>query len=247
MNRMTVSVLAVAAMAGVAAADTIDLAYLGTGQGRNVRITLEGNSQNVFAGQLRHAATTGVGMGVELAGQTLVTYCADINQLVGSSSSTYEIVNVSVLPSPNSVTTPGGMGEIRAAAIQSVYAYSNSLLGGQHVDLGVNEAFATAFQLVIWELVYDYDGTAGSINLASGDFKATRTNGSALWSDVMGFANDLLTNGIVYDVSAKGLVGLRSGTRQDQLVEMNIPIIPTPTAAALGLVGLGGLAARRRR
>ncbi|TVQ62058.1 MAG: hypothetical protein EA378_06230 [Phycisphaerales bacterium] len=247
MNRLTVTMLAVAAASGVAAADTIDLAYLGTGQGRNVRVTLDGNSQNVHAGQLRHGATNGVGNGVELAGQALVTYCADINQLVSSSSTTYELVSVSLLPSPSSETTPTGMGSIRAAAIQSVYAYANDVLGGQHSDLGTSDAFATAFQLVIWELVYDYDGTAGSIDLTSGAFHASRTNGSSLWGDVLTHANDLFLNGVGYNLNAMSVVGLRSGTRQDQLVEMNVPIIPTPTAAALGLVGLGGLAARRRR
>jgi|GEM_PF-557447 hypothetical protein len=245
MNKMTLSVIAVAAAAGMASANTIDLAYLGTGAGRNVRITLDGSSTNVFAGQLRHQMSNGTGAGAELSGQAMVTYCADINQTVGASASTYEIVDVSVLPSPDSVTTPGGMGAIRAAAIQNLYAYANSM-GAVHTDSSASNDFGTAFQLVVWELVYDFDGTAGSFSLTSGAFSAKQTNGNALWGSVVAIANDLFLNGAMVNSGYTGVAGLRSGTRQDQLVELSV-FIPTPSAAAIGLVGLGGLAARRRR
>lgn len=242
MSRL-IAAATVMACAGIAAADTIDLTFQGQGRGTNIGVVVNGNASGTFAGQIRQDLSNGTGIGTQFDGRSAITFCADLEQQVNQGTTTYDIVNLATIPNPSAII-PGGMGAVRAAAIESIYSYTREVLGLNIASSTLANTFAAAFQIAIWEIVYDYDGTLASLDVTSGLFEATTVSGNALPNSIANAVQDLFTNGVTYNTAATNLLGLYSDAKQDQIIEI---IIPTPTAAAMGLLGLAGLAARRRR
>jgi hypothetical protein len=231
----TFAVVSVAAIAAATSAQAgfVDMKYLGTGRGENVRATHFGTSTNVFAGQLKHRIQNGSGYDAVFNGDHL-TFCSDFFQTVTSSYKTYEVVEVDLIPS----TMP--MGASKASALEALYAASGSaaLANNAAADL------AAAFQLVVWEIVTDFDGTSGSLSMTAGDFRATKTNGNALSSAVQGHLTTLFAAAFGSSEGGPALAGLRSGSNQDQIV-MGFSV-PAPATAGLMVVGLVAAGRRRR-
>lgn len=230
MKILALSIVATAAAS--ANAGFVDMKYLGAGEGSNVRITLNGNSSNVFAGQLRHRITNGSGADAALNGDHR-TFCADLYQTVSSSYTAYEIVEI------DQVSNSHPMGNVKAGAIRAIYTAS----GSAALQNGAASSLATAFQLAIWEIVTDFDGTLASLSVTAGDFKAKKTDGSALSSTVQSYLGTFFAAAVSNNEGAPQLVGLRSDCAQDQLL-MGYSI-PTPGTAVLA--GLGALCVGRRR
>ncbi|MBL8990916.1 MAG: hypothetical protein JNJ48_04970 [Phycisphaerae bacterium] len=213
-------------------ADTVDAKFTGTGRGSNVRITLNTGTVTVFAGQLKHSFTNGVGLGAGLSGQ-MVTYCADISQYVTSTYKTFTIAPVA------SLSDSSPMGAAKAGAIAGLYAFA----GGAQLFSTASNDLATAFQLAVWEVISDYvpeDGGA-SLDVTAGSFKAAKSDGSALSAGVMAHLSNLLAN--INKPMAEGysLLGVSNSSAQDQIV-----LVPSAGTASLAGVGLLCLARRRR-
>lgn len=234
---------AIIAFAGIAAAasfanaaTTVSVKYLGKGAGQDVKMTYNGNTSTVFAGQLKHQLSN-AGAGYSWLNGTHLTYCTDLAQYVTSSTKTYTIEQVENMPG----SSP--MGQAKADALRALFAVAN---GAQAATSASND-YATAFQLAVWEIVTDYSGSSFAINAASfttGNFKAKRTNNNALTSSVVNAASSLYNSAVLFlqnNGSSTQLLGIASGSYQDQLVQ-----VPAPGCAALA--GIGGiLVARRRR
>lgn len=233
------SIIVIAGIATIAAAasaaPTVDVKFLGVGQGQNVTITFNGNNQNVFVGQLRHQLSN-ASAGYEWLNGEHRTYCTDLYQYVTSTTKSYTIEQVENMPGASP------MGLAKANAIRALFAVANANVN----TISASNDYATGFQLAIWEIVTDYSGSnfaINSSNFTSGNFKAKQTNGSALTTGVVSVAssaynaamNYLQTNG--QDTT---LLGIASGTSQDQLLRV-------PTPGALALAGFGGLLCTRRR
>ncbi|HLO42268.1 MAG TPA: Cys-Gln thioester bond-forming surface protein [Phycisphaerales bacterium] len=231
-----VAALFAAFVASNASADFANVKYVGTGKGSNVKMTIGGTTKDVFAGQLKHQISGATGDYAVLNG-TKVTFCTDLLQYVSSSTTQYEFVPVSSVP----MSAP--MGADKAKAIQDMY---NGASGAQLAS-NVSDDFATAFQLAVWEVVTDYNKNVGvaSVGLASGQFKAKKTNGNALSSGVMNAFNTLI--GYIGQASNNNvkIVGMANNHAQDQIVEGQT-YVPAPGAAALASLGLL-LAGKRRR
>lgn len=229
------SALALALAAGLAHADVINVQYTGTGAGSNVAITSPSFNGNVFAGQLKHTLTNGTGAAAAYNGNWL-TYCTDLAQHVTSTTKTYDVVSITQLPD----SSP--MGAAKANAIRSIYNMANTTQSRSDTTSDL----ATAFQLAVWEIVTDFNPALANdgLSISSGAFRATRTNGSALSSGVLAQLNNLFSAAAL-GAGGTDLVGIRSGSYQDQILPIANPV-PAPGSAALATLGLLCCGGRRR-
>ncbi len=225
-------------LASLASADTVNMAFTGVGAGSNVRVNFFGSGNvDVFAGQIAHTITSGTGQAASLVGQRL-TYCGDFEQHVSGSSSVFSVVAPVALHVRGEV-----LGDGRGDAIRQIF----NAQGSSAIASNASAEFATAFQLAVWEILYDYNPSVGvaSINLTGGNIAFRRTNNQALSSNVVSAFNNIIAS-----IGSGGLsntvFALESGTRQDQFI-YGPSIIPTPGTGALALLGAMVTIPRRRR
>lgn len=225
----------VAAAAGTASADSVNVKFVGTGKGSNVKIIAPGVNQNVFAGQLNHEISGGTGLGAILNG-TYVTYCADITQHVTSTTKSYSVVPIEAVPN----VSP--MGMTKADALRNLY----SLGAGVQLTPAASNDFAAAFQLAVWEVISDFNSNLGisSLSITDGTFEAKSTNGNALSSGITNHLNSLFAGifNLPEGSAPVEIAGISHATAQDQIVT-----VPTPGALALAGLGGGLLISRRRK
>lgn len=221
--------------ATVAMAETVDVRFTGIGQGRSVKINLDGNRQNVFAGQLKHQLSNGTGDAATLQGE-YVTFCNDLVQHVTSSTRTYDIMDIEDMPVAYG-HAPMGAGAQQA--IYDIYGYANRAQLGPNADRDL----AAAFQIAVWEIAFDYDDAQGAASLDTDDghLKVTSTSGGSLTSAIL--ANlDNLFGAVGSGASQGGLIGIGHPDYQDQMV-----VVPLPAPVLLGSAGLLGIVAIKRR
>jgi hypothetical protein len=239
MRHISSGAVAVLAFAGLAQADTVNLQFVGTGSTRAVKVTIGASTFNTSAGQLKHAFSLGNGVTTPLNGQTKVTFCTDLTEYVSPGGATYTVAPIASLPQ-----TVGwaAMGATRAQAVYNLFAAA----GGAQNAAGANADYAAAFQIALWELVYDYNGTAGSLSLTGGNFNVKQTDGTALSGAILTDVNAFFTAVTTGPNAAQtGLLGLTNNGAQDQIVQLDV--VPLPAGAAIGLAGLGMAAMVRRR
>lgn len=230
-------ILASITLAGIAAAqDTTNMKFVGTGKGRNdIQIKFDGVKKNVFAGQLNHSFKGGVGSLAWLNDKTIATYCSEPTQVVSSSRIQYSRVDVPQLD-PN-VWSVNGQAKKNAIDQLMRTAY------GTVTSAATTNTMAAAFQIAVWKIGYDFDGTAGSLDVNAGRFRAGMNNGSQLSGDLKAQVDTFLRSSVTTtNVSGLGnVIALHSDCNQDQLTA-----VPEPASmAALG-IGIVGLMRRRR-
>ncbi|MGD1914577.1 MAG: hypothetical protein ACFCBV_00100 [Phycisphaerales bacterium] len=232
--RTVLTAAAMLATAGIAAADTVDLRYFGPGAGASFDVVANGNSTNVFAGQLNFLADNGTGAGSLLNG-TLMTYCIDVLEPVGGGRNTYNLDALEDSPVTAGSVSPA-MGVDKAEAIARMYTFAAGSQFGSDSDV------AAAFQLAVWEVIADFGGD-DPMSLTTGDFRVTSTVNSGTQT----FLTSLLDAAGDGSISIfQGLGALTNEGLQDQIFEVVIPLPGAAGMAAVGLAGVG-LVARRRR
>jgi hypothetical protein len=160
------------------------------------------------------------------------SFCADYFQPVTTGDTyTYTPVAISALPDV-------GTDPTKLARIQELYdRYYNSATNSNGDQAG-------AFQLALWELLYD--GT-GALDIGSGNFIASALNGSTNAAIAQSWLNSLDDPNLPAPVDNFQLVGLFNANNQDQIVPFNAPSpVPAPAALVLAVIGGGVLLARRR-
>jgi len=187
--------------------------------GRGVAVSLSGGlsfwdgstSKTLWAGQST----------LDVDGREMSAYSAEITSLAGTGWH-------------NQLAAADAIGAMKATSLDTLFNATN---GG---DFSTDEE-AVAFQALLWEIVYDFDGSLESLDLHNGRIAFGAVDQAAF--DQLKLA--LMSRGGT-DPSVL-LVG--SEASADFFMAMNDPsiIIPLPSACALAGAGLLGLASRRRR
>jgi hypothetical protein len=229
--------LVAAGATGAAQADTVNLNYTGAGSGRMVRASLGAQSWNVFAGRLIHN-TAGGTAGLAGLPSSISTFCVDILQGQASAPSSYSSSSIATLSGNTGLTN---LGFAKQQAIYDLYQAANGRQFTGNLD------HAAAFQLALWEVVYDYSATlpGHGLNLIGGNFRATSAGQITLSAAVTVELNYLLAS-VGIGASSHGLVGFRSGPYQDQLYADPV-LVPLPLAVWPALGGLGLVAVKHWR
>jgi hypothetical protein len=219
--------LSAAVVAGSASANLVTVACTGTAAGRNVSVTHGTTTATVFAGQIK--LTLSNSTGVNLNG-LWKSFCTELSQFIyiNGAAQTYTALSVSDLPTPGA-----GMGSARADAIARMYAAAN------FTQFGTNNDVAAAFQIAVWEVSMDYDGTAASLNTTSGTFKGNNLS-AAINTSVATFLSAAANVG----GTQSNIVGIGNASFQDQILDLSNGI---PAPGAMALLGLAGFVGTRRR
>ena len=224
---------AVLATAAVAAADSVEMRFIDSGPGRNVTVRVDGEQYRLHAGQLNHEVLASTGPTAPGVGM-LTTYCVDVSEWVSRQGQTYDVSELTEAPVGENTD---GMSQGAADAIGRLYAHAD---GEQFEN---NRNFSAAFQIAIWEIVADFDGSTDGLDVDDGSFRAWSLNSST--------RNHLATLlAIAGDESLRINRRIRALTNdgaQDQMYEVVIPLPTTGAMAAVGLAGAGFMARRRRK
>lgn len=224
-----VAFLAAAAFSASASAEFVTVQCPGVGAGRSVSVTHGGTVRNVFAGQILLNLTNSSSGALNGSWKS---FCTELSQYiyVNGAAQTYQVLSVSEVPIPGPA-----MGQARADAIARMFNYAGGTQYGANADL------AAAFQIAVWEVSNDYDGTAASLSLSAGNLQ-----GPSLAAAIVGNVNTLLAAAANTSGFGSQLIGLGNTSYQDQIIDPTAAI-PTPGALAmLGCAGLIGIGRRRK-
>lgn len=213
MNRLAFG-MGVAMLAGVASATTIQARLDSVSPEFHMNVSSDSGAtwRTLYSG-VNNFTVMG-GDPTELA-PTFKAFCIDLGQTIGFGG-TYTYTTGAIDDAP----IPGApMGAAKGDLLRELW--------GRHF-LGINSNVrASAFQIVVWEIVFDtgLDFTSGAVRV---------TGDAGVLSTAQGYLSSL--NGNVWAFAP--VYALNSQSTQDMLV---------PTPGAIALLGLGGLAATRRR
>jgi uncharacterized protein (TIGR03382 family) len=208
----------------------VEFQYTGVGKGTAVKIALDGSAFNAFAGEIKHSARNGTGIGEWFNGITLNTFCTEIEQHTSGSWLQFTISNPGLV-------TPANPVAAKTQALADMFA----LLQTRRGTNAFNNDMAAAFQIAVWEIVYDFNAEAGrsSLDITSGRFDARSTNGNPLAAGISSKVNEFW-DAIGGGARTLDVFGFHNSTAQDQ-------IVPTPGGLALGGLGLIAMGRRRRK
>jgi hypothetical protein len=237
-------VLGLAAPASPARADfKATLTSLNPGQWTvDVQDSVHGNvsGYNYGAGQLNWTVN-GASVGT-LAGNgtNFGSFCIEIPKHVQIGTMyTFDAQSLGSLPT----SLVPSMGDVKADQIRELWAE-------RHASLSTGEQYA-AFQLSIWEIIYETKGDLAVTGSTGGTFRAygTPDNIVTLANTWLASVNGLDANGTA-PARLANLSGMRvtinsGGDYQDQVVE--VVAAPTPPALVLALLGIIPCLALRRR
>lgn len=244
---MLFGILAVLATAGTAFADRIDnttytlnggvsgfnLVYDGTAYNGAyaVQFSFDTGNYNVDANPLHNLQVLGNQNGI-------IGYCIDLrNNAIEPSS--YKLIDTQNAPIPDSEGgNPGvGMGAARATALSKLW-YANFAASN------ANSITKAAFQLAIWEVVYEDSATLNILTDPTGDgFKVAAgvydANQQLVINTAQSYLNSIATTNGQANLVALSNVVLKNGAWVNGVGQDYVVEVPTP-ACIVSLLGLGG-------
>lgn len=238
--QIATAVLPLLTAAPFAQADFITLDYLGHGRGsfQSVQVESAYNWDEIAYGESYYLDCSEQ-LWAQAGQDTTISHCVQVYTGIPDGSSIFEVVDIA--DAPGSPPWPGMMGELKATLLEDLFAeWVDPLTGGVY-DSAKDEATATAFQILTWEITHEnfsatsVDDMAQQIDLDRGAIKWSSTGGEV--SDIVTDMVALLQDG---SWSSAPIVGLTSESVQDQAL-----YVPGP--GVLLAMGLGGVVGSRRR
>lgn len=229
------------AFAGAAEAASVTATFNSASPSRSLTVKFRGANQGVLAGRYHWTGDAGNPSPLNAAFRT---YCIDFVQSMNFGQTiNFTTGLLELSPRPNTVGSgnpTGGMGPAKADLVRRLW-------GGFEHTIGTNNDRAAAFQLSLWEIIYEPTGSIGS--LLTGDMQVTNT--SAAWVSIAhSWLSDVL-NPQSEIAPATNLIALNSDSFQDQItIGPNPPppgtTVPVPPAFLAGAALIGATWARRR-
>jgi hypothetical protein len=217
----------------------------------NAQMYLNSNSEVGGSGLIKwtNASTTDPSadstFGTEAGGnKTFYTFCIDLVQNIQEGNNYTYSVNIPLSDAPpsgaytNSGVT-GPMGVAKADEIEALYGlyYNNDIIGA-----GATETNKAAFQLAIWNILYDTDQTVTSGNFYASDTLGTLTSADLVQADAFLAAASTSTD---YATNLEALEGMTpTDAAQDQIAVVGGSVttsVPLPRPIWGAGVLLGGL------
>ena len=251
---ITSSVCTTALCSGLASANEISMTLDSYGGHESVRVAIDGRQDASSSGDVRYVGgiTSGERLWTNQYGREVVTYCIQVYESVYVGRDYTFTQTKDLTEVPESPPYPGAMNETQVGLVNDLYAryidMKTGLLaeGTALTDGFNNDTAASAFQLVVWEIVNEtsldgsLDDAASLLSLDLGAFRADLDKN---------LETDMATNLIMASLGEDGwldtrghLVGLSNASHQDQLM-----VVPLPMPAVLAGIGLAGIVVLRRR
>ena len=221
--------------------ETASVTLVGTGLGATISFHYGTTWITDFAGEYKWQPAAGSNNPWPL-NQPFTSFCVDLNEYIRLNNTyNYVLKSLESSPYPDPQTSNTGMGTDRANALRRLW-------GTDRADVTTNVK-AAAFQMAIWEIVFEYPASAGlplsSMNVTGGNFYMdvtdTDSTKQALWQSIANQANAYLAAAWAPTAKYEPMLAVMSlNGAQDQLV-----VMPLPASACGGAVLFGALAALR--
>ena len=221
------AVAAVAAVGGTARAEVVTT-FIGTDPFQTVNVSgTNANGPRAFTspvGPFNFLVQSDGGLGL---GQTFRSFCSDYFQDVGLGNDyIYTPIPFETLPDINGNPT-------KVQKVQELF--------DRFYDVANTDATGAAFQLALWEILYDPTNT----NLSNGNFTAIGPGDPTGIAIAQNWLNTIGDSSIPDPAQKYSLLGLYSVSAQDQILVGPAPV-PAPAGVILLVIGAGALIARRR-
>ncbi len=216
-------------------ADPVEIEFLGAIEGKTELISFDGgvSSGRYLTGRYQ----------ISVDGEIMETFCLDpLGTINEGDSWTAEHFGAAEIADGNGLlfsdlyTTDDDVALEKYAMISYLANQSYSMYTDAAAASFDEPGERSDLSLMYWEIALDYDGTAGSLNLGDGDFRAAK----------YGNSNSLLAGAFANKDNAVDMAVYTPSSRPSQEF-LAIKKVPEPASMIMLLMGMGALFGFRRR